>query len=199
MKVSSILDIMIELAMALVALPFVMTMAIKPWSGMGGFESKIEKTALETSATLEDDTITFTGADMYLSLAVSDSSQPQPNKIRFYSRNNTLTDGLAESESDGFKDYGDNYFQVFYSSQHNPSTINNKVSVGRKVIASTNYIYDSPISLTLKPKTSMLNGEISNNPADNSDAPAWFINCDLEGLSGNYKDKGLKHNWFCLK
>lgn len=199
MRITDILEIAGEIAVALVLLPIVMKFGVRPWMAMGGFETKIEKTALETSATIEDDTLQITGADMYLSLAVSDGNQPEPNKVRFYGSSHDITDSYRNDNTDGLNEYHDSYYQVFYSTQKNPSTINNKMSVSRKVIEATDYGYDAPITLTLKPKTSLLNGDISNNPMDDSNAPAWYVNCALDNLKGDYKEKAKKHSWMCLQ
>ena len=186
-----------------VAIPFVYNFGIKPWTNFGGFDTKIEKTALETTGTLEDKTLTFKGADMYLSIAVSDAEQPDPNKVRFYIGSNGNQDDKIlnkNQDEDGFKkdDNHTGYYQVYYSTQHKPSTINNKVSIGKKVITATGYNPDEPINLLLKPRTdTSLSGDVPDM--------AWYVYTPQEGyvgdkpdthiLTGQMKTKCDKHSW----
>lgn len=196
MKLDDIFDIIIATVCILISIPFFMKYAINPWNDFGGFNTEIEKTALVTQGTLEDNNFHLKGADAYLSLAISDKYQPNPQSVRFYKSGVTINENvnpdtgsvLNQNPDDKLTDATDNYYQVYYSTQKSPSTVLNKMSVGGKIIFYTRYQLDSNIELLLHPETdASRSGELS-----------WNFALNKEALSSVDRDKFNKHNWLYL-
>ena len=190
MKVGFVYDLLIEILFVALAFPFVFKYGISPWQDFGGFGTLIEKTALETSAELQDNIKKFTGADMYLSVAVSDAVQPDTDVMVFYKTAGTLEDSnlLSKEPSDGFKSSGTkNYYTVYYATDKSPSTVNNKMSVGRKLLSNTGYDLDAVTPMILQPKL--------GDPDDNNETMKWLINRDVNSLDSEELGLCQKHGW----
>lgn len=193
--VEDILDFFLEVAFAVLSFPIVLQFGIAPWINFGGFNSTIEKTAIETSGELDGKNLGFTGADAYLSLAVADEEQPEPIKVRYYVGANqgdkevldVWKDGLNEAGKDSLSDT--EYYQVYYSTQYEPSAINSKVTVGKKVMQITNYDQSRNVELLLRPKVGDTKG----------DKAMWCWNLRGTEMKGDSVTKSQRHEWLRFK
>lgn len=196
MKLDDIFDIIIATVCVLISLPFFMKYAIDPWNTFGGFNTEIEKTALVTQGTLDDNNFHLKGADAYLSIAISDKYQPNPQSMRFFKSDAVINEDidpdkgsvLNQNSDDKLTDATGNYYQVYYSTQKSPSTVLNKMSVGGKIIFYTRYNLDNNIELMLHPQTD----------ASRSGELTWNFALNKSALNVINKDKFDRHNWLYL-
>ena len=194
--VEDILDVLLTVIVTTVLIVLTMKFGILPWVTLSVYEAPMEKTALRTTSEIDGYDYHLKAADAYLSIAIADANQPDPVRVRFYetadsnfSGNNSKYsyDGLNDESTDGVSDIG--YYQVFYSTQYAPSAVNNKMTVGNKVINWTNYNPSDNISLLLRPRV----GDGDNN------ARLWCFGLNSNKMKGDSKTKSEKHDWFCVE
>lgn len=194
--VEDILDIWISILAALGIMPIVVRFGMVPWVELSNIKPPLEKTAMTTSSEIDGYDYQLLAADAYLSIAVADPNQPDPIRVRFYENENSVKDetmdrypedGLSLDSQDVMSDVY--YYQVYYSTQLSPSAINNKVTVGTKLIRSTGYEPSDGISLLLRPRV----GDGDNNTR------IWCFGLDPTLMKGEYRTKYDKHGWFYIR